>query len=143
MAAASGRAAGQESALAFDTEAAARQYVASGAVPWQPLSFECTVDVYNGLDGKIQAHCKMYQPALVTYQPRLGHGLASRLEAVLGRPASAAMVEETAWVLGVWLTDGAASDPVVSQIGLDRNRPEPQPHAGDRRTRAMVPRRDW
>ena len=115
---------GQEAARAFDSEADAQAHVASGAVQSQMLEFECTVDAFNGLCLKAQEQCQMFQPALVVYQPLAGRGLAGRLEAVLGRPASTVLVEETAWVLGMWLTDGSARDPAVWQIGLDRNQPD-------------------
>jgi hypothetical protein len=79
---------------------------------WQPLEFECAVSDFLRLPQMMQRQCVMFQPALVRFPPpRMT--LASRLAALLRRPATNVETHATAWAIGLWLSAGQPNSALV------------------------------
>jgi len=83
--------------------------------PADGLRFECTVRDYLSLTSSERAELTMFQPELVHF-PAPEYSLEQRLRAVLKERAdnvTAELVQRTAWVLGMSITDGL---PHMSQL---------------------------
>jgi hypothetical protein len=91
---------------------------------WVPIVFECTVNDFMSIS------CKLMKRMMMMYQPNLVHfptpqcSLKGRLEIVYKRLFTDSEAEETAWIVGMWLSDGNAADVRITQIGEDIRNPE-------------------
>jgi hypothetical protein len=97
---------------------------------WTPLIWECTVDQFMACCSVVRLVAQMFQPDAVQFQSKgrsLKQQLTAQLRMIKGqedRTATDSETELTAWVLGLWLTDGCKGTANISQIKSDRNRPE-------------------
>jgi hypothetical protein len=107
----------------FGTLAEAKKAREELNLVWEPILHECTVEEFRTLPVAVQRRAMMYQPTLVNFAPP-ALSLRARLEAELGRGVTEVEVGMTAWVIGMWLTDGLAAKPLISQIKEDRNNPQ-------------------
>lgn len=83
---------------------------------WTPLVWEGPVWSFMLLSATLRAEATMFQPDAVQFNADGSHTLSQVMYSVLGTVPSAAQVELTAWALGMWLTDGFAGRPIISQI---------------------------
>jgi hypothetical protein len=103
----------------FPTASEAQLYINDILLPsWKPLEFECTVDDYMKLNPSIKAQLMMFQPDVVHW-PTSSDTLARHIEQAFGFAPTARQVSETAWVLGMWVSDGNAGGSRITQIGRD------------------------
>ena len=84
----------------FRDAAAAEQ---ANAPESSPFVFECSVNDFMSLPDELQRRCMMYRPVLVNF-PQFGLSLQQRMETICKRTVTADDVTETAWMLGLRLT---------------------------------------
>lgn len=113
------------------------------ALDGRTLEFECVLADYLGLSRDCQSRCTMFAPARVDFH-QSGASLQTRLQAAVTEfgaselVVSDELVRQTAWVLGIWLTDGGDKRELMfSQIAACRESPE---HA---HTAVLVELEDW
>ena len=115
---------GRSEALKFTSKEEAEDWIGRFAHLWRPLVFECTVGEYLKFPPLAKAASAMFSPAGgVDFQPPLV-SLRARLEAAFGHTVSDAQLLDSAWTIGVWLTDGQASQSSVHQIGTNAAQPQ-------------------
>jgi len=109
-----GSRAGSQVPHAFDSVEEANEFIKRQ--PVTPLEFECRVEDYLALNKEIRNACKMFHPDALQFKPPQ-QSLADRLAKVLGVESVAEEhVKFTAWVLGMWLSDGSSRQPNILQI---------------------------
>jgi len=101
----------------FLSLAAAEAFVES--LQWKPLHFEVTVRDFRAAPVSQQRKCVMYQPGLIHF-PAPAMPLHQRLVAALQQHApevtvTLELVQQTAWAIGVTLTQHSGSSAVVAQ----------------------------
>jgi hypothetical protein len=119
----------------FQTKAEAKAARREALAQWRTLVFQMSAEDVAALSPKAAAQLRMFQPDHPIVFPPLSDAAApcslqARLTSLLREldvlapdaVAPSSLVVETAWVLGVWLTDGLAQSATVSQIGLDLTR---------------------
>jgi hypothetical protein len=114
----------------FATQAEADEAHEQAVREWTPLIWQGTVHQFLQFSKTTRRFAQMYQPSEPlpfqssekSLQQRLTDAFAATGQ--VGRQATLQETELTAWVLGMWLTDGAVDSPVISQIALDVNRPD-------------------
>ena len=107
----------ETAAVSFATEEQCMQALQAVRAKWTPLEWVGSVDEFNACSAWIRSQAQMYIPdAGIQFAPP-AIALHARLELLLGRAVSQEFVRQTAWVLGMWLTDGhAASHTVTEQL---------------------------
>ena len=108
----------------YRTEVAARQQLNLALANWAPIMWEPSVEEFMQASDRARHVCKLIACNAITFvNPQLP-SLFQVLTQVLGAAPSAAQVDYMAWWLGMWLTDGDAAQPRISQGGA----PPPDPH---------------
>jgi len=107
----------------FVSQAEAEAARAEAVALWQPLLWECTVDQFLRCSPTVQGSAMMIQPGAMSFAPPQMN-LRARLTSVLQRGVTDAEVQNVAWVIGMWLSDGRARGAEISQIMEDKNRPD-------------------
>jgi hypothetical protein len=127
----------------FATEAEAEEAREHAVATWTPLVWEGSVNEYLKFGQAVRQLALLYQPSdplpFKSSEPSLQQRLTEAYAAngQEGRQATKEEAEFTAWVIGMWLTDGHANRPVISQIALDANHPD-QSH-----TAVILKLEDW
>lgn len=101
--------------MSFATQHDADASRAAAIAAWQPLIWEGPVHQFLQFESAVREQATMYQPDRVDFVSN-GESLHKRLSEELGRVASAKETELTAWMIGVWLANGAAGTANVAQI---------------------------
>ncbi len=82
------------------------------------LTFECNMKDFVSMSKHNQRICQLFQPLYINF-PQQQDSLKQRLERIWNRHMTKLEILETAWVVGMWLTDGDASRSKITQIGND------------------------
>jgi hypothetical protein len=114
----------------FATQVEANESHERATADWTPLIWEGSVNEYLKFGQAIRQLARLYQPSdplpfqssAPSLQQRLTAAYAAHGQA--GRQATKEEAELTAWVIGMWLMDGHANRPEISQIALDAKRPD-------------------
>ena len=127
---------GRDEPLRFASRQEADKWIELHDKMWQPLVFECTVGEYLQFSPLAQSASAMFSPAggIDFKPPRTS--LRARLEASFGHAVSDAQLLDSAWAIGMWLTDGHSTEPSVLQIGNNTTKPQ---HSHVPLIQALVP----
>ena len=109
-------------AVSFTTQAECAASLAVVSDAWSPLEWVGTVDEFNACSNCIRSQAQMFIPDGVQFAPP-AESLQARVERLLGRRVSQEFVRQTAWLLGVWLTDGDVQRATINQIATSYTHP--------------------
>ena len=109
-------------AVSFATQAECAAALAVVSAAWSPLEWVGSVDEFNASCSAVRGRAQMFIPEGVQFAPP-AECLQARVERLLGRGVSQEFVRHTAWLLGVWLTDGFCNHAVIGQIAASRTHP--------------------
>ena len=109
-------------AVSFATRAECAGALEEASAAWSPLEWVGSVDEFNACSAWIRSQAQMFIPDGVQFAPP-AESLQARVERLLGRGVSQKFVCQTAWLLGVWLTDGCCNHAMIRQIAASHTHP--------------------
>ena len=109
-------------AVSFASQAECAGALEAVCAAWSPLEWIGSVDEFNACSAWIRSQAQMFIPDGVQFAPP-AESLQARIERLFGRGVSQEFVRQTAWLLGVWLTDGCCNHATICQIATSHTHP--------------------